>query len=342
MIAPRAERRGLRAGRPVLVVGAAPSRSGGDISTRPGGTHAFGRLAGYCGAPEEMVAEAFDFCNVLDDWPGKVHVPSGGGVGEKWDGFPAHDSWEVGQRVSLLGADLLERPRHYVVFLGGWAGRCATFWLGLQPHVFLLPQVGPARADVVVSPHPSGTSMWWNYPENRRLGEEFWHGMLAYAGRAHPRAPVKVPLAVRTKWLVDLVAQFGTDESKWPEECVDWPFVDPPGRPQAMLRGNSVPAAHVALDLTGHRRPDKVYQALHSCDRGGDCVNARHLRWGTELENRLDQSARARGAIGRVGLETARSIRRDLEQISEAYGVPMDAIQRIAGGRSWAEESWEG
>jgi hypothetical protein len=332
LIAPRWERRGLLAARPVLVVGMAPSRAGHDLEADGGPT--LGRLAAYCGRTPEELSLAFDFVNLLPDWPEEA------GAGSKWDARPDPSSWEVGQRAALLWADLWERPRHAVVLLGDWVAGAARAWGWRIPADRLGSAAGPAGARLAWSPHPAGTNMWWNDPAHRAAGEAFWRDLSDGAARLLPRAPQKVKLHERSRWLLDLIDRLGPSAG-WPEACVDWPWTEPPGRPQALLRGQSVPAAHVVLDACEGRRPDLRHQALHSCDRGEHCVNAAHLRWGLEIENRLDQSARARGDIGRVGLEKAREVRRELEELSERHGVPLDAVARIAGGRTWTDDKWE-
>jgi hypothetical protein len=329
LIADRWERKSLRSAKPVLIVGAAPSRSGESLVRDLEG-HTAGRLATYAGVSAPELGELFDFVNVLEEWPGQAADDS------KWDGFPKPAGWEVGRRMSLLTADVNERPRRMVVALGAWATQCLSHWWSLGRLDFLTSAPGPAMSAVASSPHPAGTSMWWN--DRRAEGEDFWRGKVVPVARANPRAPQKVKLNVRSRWLLETIEYM--DAHGWPEGCVDWPFVDPPGRPQALLRGNSVPAAHITLEAHTGPRPSKIHQALHSCDRGAHCVNPAHLRWGLEVENRLDQSARARGDIGRVGLDKAREVRRELEEISERHGVPLDAIARIAGGKTWAEDSW--
>jgi hypothetical protein len=329
VIAHRSERAGLLAARPVLVVGMAPSRAGHDLD---GPT--FGRLASYAGLDSAAeMASLFDFVNLLPEWPGEAESA-------KWDARPPAGAWEVGDRASLLGADLAERPRRVVLMLGDYVADALLFWWGVtQPLERFERLRGPGNCDLYRVPHPAGTNMWWNDPENRARAEEFLTGVAFLARTSLPKAPKKVGLAERTRWLTNVIAYMNPGD--WPEGCVDWPWVDPPGRPQAILRGNSVPAAHVSLEAFEGRRPSIRHQALHSCDRGQHCVNGAHLRWGTELENRLDQSARGRGDIGRVGLETARAVRAELDEISERRGVPLDAIARIAGGKAWTDESWE-
>jgi hypothetical protein len=106
------------------------------------------------------------------------------------------------------------------------------------------------------------------------------------------------------------------------------------------FQGSGMPVTHVVLHYNEGPRPSKKHQGLHSCDVQW-CVNARHLRWGLEVENRLDQVIRKRGDIGKIGLDVAKKIRAELEEISERHDVPLDAIARIAGGRTWTDDKWE-
>jgi len=220
--------------------------------------------------------------------------------------LPPAGRWLVGERASWLYADLNERPRRLVLGIGSYVHEVLSYW---WPEKSLCQFADTVDLALIANISPL------------------------------PRAPRKVPLALRSQWLTKIIKLM--HPKAWPEGCVDWPWVDPPGRPQAILRGNSVPAAHVVLDQTEGRRPSIRHQALHSCDRGQHCVNGAHLRWGLEIENRLDQVARQRGDIGKVGLDKAREVRRALELISEQFDVPLDAIARIAGGKAWTDESWE-
>lgn len=332
MIAPRAMRRGLRAARPLLIVGMAPSRAGHDLD---GPT--FDRLANYASSsPSEMAAVA-DMCNLLPAWPGPA-------ASEKWDATPDVRSWEIGQRAALLLADMAERPRGTVVGLGGYVRKALTYWWGLPERGWLDPAkifaVCPMTT-IVWSPHPAGTNMYWNNAADRAVGEAFWSAAVARARISLPLAPRKVPVSMRTRWLLDVTVRMRTG---WPEGCVDWPFVEPSGRPQALLRGQSVPAAHVSLDAVGLPRPSREHQALHSCDRGDDCVNAAHLRWGTELENRLDQVERGRGSIGKLGMDAARDIserhKEFIARLAEEHGCSETTVRNIILSRSWADRHW--
>lgn len=143
-------------------------------------------------------------------------------------------------------------------------------------------------------------------------------------------------LAQRSRWLIEQL-ELGVE---WPEHCVAWPWATEDRRHTCYFQGKASPVTHVVLHFHEGPRPSKQHQGLHSCDISW-CINARHLRWGTELQNRLDQVARERGDIGKIGLGTAYKVREELKVISQKYGVPMDAISRIASGKTWTEDKWE-
>lgn len=147
--------------------------------------------------------------------------------------------------------------------------------------------------------------------------------------------PAGAKLAIRSQWFIKQL-DAGID---WPEYCVAWPWPDGTRRHTMYFKGAGVPITHVVLHYHEGPRPSKKHQGLHSCDISW-CINPLHLRWGTELANRLDQVARQRGDIGKIGLGTAYKVRDELKAISQKYGIPLDAIARIASGKTWAEDKW--
>lgn len=142
-------------------------------------------------------------------------------------------------------------------------------------------------------------------------------------------------LADKSMWFLKQI-ELGIN---WPETCVEWPWRDGDRRHTMNFQGSGVPVTHVVLHFTEGPRPTKKHQALHSCDVQW-CINPKHLRWGTELQNRLDQVARSRGDIGKIGMHTAWKIYGELKLMSEKHKVPMDAIARIASTKTWSQESW--
>jgi hypothetical protein len=87
--------------------------------------------------------------------------------------------------------------------------------------------------------------------------------------------------------------------------------------------------------------------ALHMCDNKL-CCNPRHLKWGTQIENRSDCVAKGRHARGgshgmakHMSDQVVRDIRKSCADgatrsgLAKKYGVSQSAIGRIASGRAW-------
>ena len=124
----------------VLVLGEAPSRS--SVASAPLSGRGGARLAALAGvAPAELPAR-FDLANLLPAWPGP-----GSGSGSA---FPAAEARRAAAALDLAG--------RRVVALGG---RVAAA-LGARGARF---EVVEARgATVLLFPHPSGASRFWNDP----------------------------------------------------------------------------------------------------------------------------------------------------------------------------------
>ncbi len=88
---------------------------------------------------------------------------------------------------------------------------------------------------------------------------------------------------------------------------------------------------------------------LHSCDNRW-CVNPRHLRPGTHLDNMKDMAVRGRGvahsgeACGASKLKLAqvteirqrRTSGETLKSIAAAFGIHWSTVARISQGETWA------
>jgi len=152
-------------------------------------------------------------------------------------------------------------------------------------------------------------------------------------------APPFKKVSDRSLWFITQL-QAGVE---WPEECVPWPWAEKERRYTMNFRGQAMPVTHVVLTFVAGERPSKEHQGLHSCDVLW-CINGKHLRWGTELENRLDQVERGRGSIGKLGIDAAKDIserhKAFITQLAEEYGCSETTVRNIILSKSWADRHW--
>jgi len=113
--------------------------------------------------------------------------------------------------------------------------------------------------------------------------------------------------ACETKGLAEMrlapcEAEFQSGARREPGRCWLWTGAKMhKGYGQIFVNGSSKKATHISLELDGRPRPSKKSWALHSCDTP-ECVNPRHLRWGSASEN--TREAFARGRMGGNGRES--------------------------------------
>lgn len=144
-------------------------------------------------------------------------------------------------------------------------------------------------------------------------------------------------------FLRDAVAA-GTDE------CIPWPFQEVHGYGRLKFRRRMTVATHVALEMDGRPRPLGPRSiALHSCDNP-PCVNPRHLRWGSDLENSADRDTRGRHRTRRgSAVVHARLNESDVPviraavaggetrtSVAERYGVSRQAISLLVARETWS------
>lgn len=81
---------------------------------------------------------------------------------------------------------------------------------------------------------------------------------------------------------------FAAAASSNTEECIMWPF-GPKGSKYYPTYGKMTAHRRMSIAVYGPPPPDMNY-SLHSCGNGRlGCVNPRHLRWGTNLDNTIDR-----------------------------------------------------
>lgn len=169
---------------------------------------------------------------------------------------------------------------------------------------------------------------------SRRRGLCNGHYWQSWTGRE--LTPIKQRPDVRA-WLAERVNYEG-------DECLAWPF----GRSKkgyAKIKNGW--AYRVMCEMAHGPAPFPKAEAAHSCGRGKDgCVNPRHLRWATHIENEADKALHGtllRGeqhAFAKLTEGKVRAIREFAHTcsnttIANLFGVDRKTIYSVVMGLSW-------
>ncbi|WP_231848666.1 HNH endonuclease [Sphingobium sp. SYK-6] len=176
-------------------------------------------------------------------------------------------------------------------------------------------------------------------PDRGRKGLCARHYRMTY--RRGTTAPAKAMDGEPEQWLRERVRYSG-------DECLIWPFArggDGRGRINCAIGAQ----AHRVMCILAHGEPvDSNLQAAHSCGRGHDgCVNPKHLRWATPLENAADRVAhgtQVRGEDSSSSILTEDQVRaiRLLQgsfsqgRLGRMFGVDGETVADVLNGRTWA------
>lgn len=127
------------------------------------------------------------------------------------------------------------------------------------------------------------------------------------------------------------------------DDCVIWPFSLVSGRACVYIGRRVVKASHIVLERSGRARPSPSHQALHNpeCNNPA-CVNKRHLRWGTALDNQLDRFKSGTITSAKLTEEDVKSIRSSTDTarvLAERYSVTIGTIHDVRQRVTWRHVS---
>lgn len=132
-------------------------------------------------------------------------------------------------------------------------------------------------------------------------------------------------------------------------DCVIWPFSKRGGGRgrkeygSIKIDGKHVGAHRYMCALTNGIAPTKKHEAAHSCHNPA-CINPRHLRWATRLENEMDKDQRGTRPRGECHKNThlteddIRAIRSDMRtqrEIAKAFGIAQTPVSQIKRRITW-------
>ena len=154
-----------------------------------------------------------------------------------------------------------------------------------------------------------------------------------------PRVLLKQMVArgVPQRWLEDHASHDG-------DGCLIWPFARFPDGRAHMRAGKP---ARIMCELAHGESPSSIHEAAHSCGQAGaGCVNPKHLRWATPVENAADKERHGTVIKGtahpsaKLTEEAVREIRGlhgalSLRRLAARYGVGVPVVHRIVQRLTW-------
>ncbi len=134
------------------------------------------------------------------------------------------------------------------------------------------------------------------------------------------------------------------------DDCLFWPYArDYYGRARMSVARRHQSVNRAVCEAVYGPPPGAEMQVAHSCGKGHlGCVNPKHLRWATQLENEADKLIHGTVARGEINGH-AKLTREDVHQIrlyikegwacsaiAALYNVTSGAIRAIKRGKNWA------
>lgn len=145
------------------------------------------------------------------------------------------------------------------------------------------------------------------------------------------------------RWINDVAVPYEGNE------CLPWPFNNSTnGRGAVRVNGRMCSAPRVICEIANGPPPSPFHQAAHSCGNGHlGCLNPKHLRWATPLENQQDRlthgthnrgSRNCEAKLTEEQVQQIRALAGNLSQrkIARKFGVAKSTVARIHHGTQWA------
>ena len=154
---------------------------------------------------------------------------------------------------------------------------------------------------------------------------------------------LRTPNGATAKFIDEVCLTYSQDN------CLAWTYsVAHVGYGKAWYRGKRRKASRIVCVLAHGEPPTREHEAAHNCGNAS-CVNPRHLRWATPLQNSADKvkhgtmprgehhpSAKlTRRAVDRI--KKARSGSLADRKMASEYGVSPATIHAIRTGRTWKD-----
>lgn len=126
------------------------------------------------------------------------------------------------------------------------------------------------------------------------------------------------------------------------DSCIVWPYSLANGYPQITIEKRSCGAHIIVLERTVGSRP-KGKEAAHSCGVSG-CINPRHLRWATPVENAADRRIHGTENLGtrnhfakitEIEVLAIRSDPRFQSVIADEYNITQAHVSEIKARKKW-------
>lgn len=133
------------------------------------------------------------------------------------------------------------------------------------------------------------------------------------------------------------------------DECILWPYAKHPrtGYGVFQIERSTTTAHRKQCELAHGAPPSESHEAAHSCGNRL-CVNPRHIRWATKLENaadRWDHGTQVHGEdqwASKLTVDQVRAIRRakaagiGRKKLAAEFGVSPAHVTRIVRFESWS------